>query len=759
MLDMRRWSRRRTLLLAYAALMAVVVSCQIVAGVQSRSLNPIGVGCVLPSGSGPKVRVANLAPTTDLVDVCLRASGASSWGQPIFLNGGTTPTGLRPGCASDAGLGAAGLPYGQFGVTVAFSAPAATVDVKMIPGGSTCDAAALGEGDGLTLATNAVTTLALIGGNGVNETVIALPESDSTANLDRFRLVHAAPGAGPLEFGIVEQPHLPATLTDPFLSEPIPFGGTLPSGDMATVSAASVGDNGYVALITGTLYLGAALASGADGGSEPTDGGADGGTPSGAPAILVYDTSSQSRTSTLYVIGIEGNPTYPLRALVCDEDASEASSSSNPLLLPCDLSELSSISVDVFNPALFGANATDFENRKSLVPGAVAASTADIQCLVEVDFADDQTAIINAATTGAFPYNYTVSTNLSTPFSIATAQDGGTPPAMLAQPPCAGVSSDLINGALQCTEQYCSSEGPDAGGGVLNQSTDCIESNCAQEFLGIEQAPVPNGSACFDCIVVNVAGQTDFDSTYTSCTQSTQPPLGFGGFENSIILSRYPLNKTQAFILPSTFYRRSVLYASVQLEDQSVDFYCGFIQTTQNANALPYVGNYGNGATDSQTAWNNEQLYEAQLLVNWENSISGMNPAIVVGDWHSSIGVGPDAGTAPMGDFLPNDLNSQTLLFFNSQPGWSPVALAPGSGTAGWLPQCNDCPPPENPYNGPGDDYFFLQPYLVNWPKMNPVTSESLLYTQGVTPYDNDGAPNGPVSPYFGLNIGIVRPR
>jgi hypothetical protein len=754
MLDMTRWSARRTLLAAYLGLMAVVVSCQLVAGVQSRSLDPIGVGCVLPSGNGPKVRVANLAPTSDLVDVCIRTSGSASWGLPVFLNGGTTPNGQQSGCESDAGLAAAGLPYGQFGVSVAFTAPASTVDVKMIPGGSSCDAAALGEGDGLTLAGNAVTTLALIGGaSGVSETVIALPEADATANLDRFRLVHVAPGTGPLNFGIVETPHLPATVSDSILSEPISFGGTVPSGDMSTVGAATLGDNGYMGLITGTLDLAVVLASGGDGGSQPT---ADGGIASGAPAIIVYQTPSNSKTESLYVVGIEGNPNYPLRAVVCDEDASEANTSSNPLLLPCSVSELSSISVDVFNPALFGPNATDFSNRRSAVPAAVAARTSDIQCLVEVDVGSDQTAVITAAA-ATFPYSYTIQTNLSTPFTVSTTQDGGTPPSMLAQPPCAGVSPDLINGALQCTEQYCSTDGPDAGGGQLNQSTDCIESNCAGQYVGIQQAGAA-GPACFDCVVVNVASQQTFDTTYTTCTVGTNPPLGYDGAENTLILSRYPLKNTQAFILPSTDYRRSVLYASVQLEDQSVDFYCGFIMTTQNANALPYIGNYGGGATDSQTAWNNEQTYEATLLTQWVSTISGSNPAIVVGDWHASIGVAPDAGMAPMGDFLPNSLNPPTLGVFTSS-GWSPAALAPGPGTPGWLPQCNDCPPPENPYNGPGDDYFFLQPYLVNWPKMNPVTDESLIYTQGVTPYDGDGSNNAPVSPYFGLNIGIVRPK
>src|SRR6202042_1754250 len=54
-------------------------------------------GCTLPgpgtSGSGPAmppaydglVRVANLVPTSDLADVCIRASGSTSWGLPILF--------------------------------------------------------------------------------------------------------------------------------------------------------------------------------------------------------------------------------------------------------------------------------------------------------------------------------------------------------------------------------------------------------------------------------------------------------------------------------------------------------------------------------------------------------------------------------------------------------------------------------------------------------------------------------------------------
>jgi hypothetical protein len=735
MLWTTRLGRRNRRVLAFVALLVALVGCQLVVGIQTRKLDPIDPGCVLPTGSGPQVRVGNLAPTSDLVDVCIRNAGSSDWGRPIILDGGTD-------CATPAYLGAVGFAYGQ--VSVAFSAPSASVDVKVIPGGSTCSAAALGEGDGVTLATSATTTLILIGGNNVAETVVALPEADApNNNYVRFRLVHAAAGTGPLDFGEVAQPQLPTTLSIPFLSAPIAFGGSVPSGATSSFASATLLDNGYVALLEGTFEIGAA-----------THGDAS------KKALFVYQTSGKAATYSMYAIGIEGDNSYPLRALVCAEDAT-VTNPTNPLVEKCATSELSSISVDVYNPGLYGPNSPDFNERdpgtsSGPIPTAIAQRTSDIICLNEVDLANDQANIIAAATAAGYTHGYTVTTDLSTPFTNPADQNGNVPPAPT-EPPCFGVSSDLVNGAVSCAEQSCSTQPPGDGTGVLNGSTDCLVSQCAPAFINLQTA-MGNGIACFDCIVVNIASDQTFGSTQSTCMTNTAPPLGFNGAENSLILSRYPLAKTDALILPSTDYRRSVLYASVQLEDQAVDFYCGFLMSTENATALPYVGSYGNGATDSQTGWDNEQLYEAQQLVVWVQKKSGSNPAIVVGDWHASVGVDPDAGAAPPGTFLPNSLNLPTMMALHPS-GWTFAVPGPTSGSA-WQPQCSVCPPPENPYNGATDQYFFSQPILVNWPQPTTATTdESLIFSQNVIPLPGPDAGEGPLSPYYGVNFRVIRPH
>ena len=345
-----------------------------------------------------------------------------------------------------------------------------------------------------------------MGGNGVPETVVAMPEADApVVGGQRYRLVHAAPGTGSLYFGTTAQDFLPTDVALVILSGAVPYGGTVPSGVTQTSATTPLGDNGYVTLPVGKIPFGASLNGAGD------------------KAVFLYTATSQAATFSLYVVGVQGNDSYPLRALVCSEDAPPA----NSLLTACSVSTLASISVDTYNTALYGQDSPDFVPREQDIPAAIAASTADVMCLVELDYNQDQAAIIQAAQS-AFPYSYTVQNlDLSTPFTVSVDQNGNTPPPPT-QPPCAGVSSDLLtgtNGVLTCLEQSCSDQGPGDGTGKLDQPVSCLTSNCPGSLLTLEQASV----GCFDCVVVNVASEQTYGSTLNSCTSDSRPPLGFQG--------------------------------------------------------------------------------------------------------------------------------------------------------------------------------------------------------------------------------------
>src|SRR5580692_2878960 len=233
-------------LLALAALLLAFAACQLVAGVQSRELDPIASGCALPTGNGPQVRFANFAPNGDALDLCIRSSGAS-WGEPLILNGGSA-------CGSK--FPSTGFTYGQ--VTVSFTAPGSTIDVKTVLGGGTCNSSAIAEIDKVTVqGAPAVTTLIAIGGaNSLPKKLVALRETGQTngGNGGQFRFVNTLTGYPSIDVGAAQTDSLPSTLSITYnLSGGIASGGTLPS--TAKVALGTVDPNGYLSLLGAEYQL------------------------------------------------------------------------------------------------------------------------------------------------------------------------------------------------------------------------------------------------------------------------------------------------------------------------------------------------------------------------------------------------------------------------------------------------------------------------------------------------------------------------
>jgi len=405
-----------------------------------------------------------------------------------------------------------------------------------------------------------------------------------------------------------------------------------------------------------------------------------------------------------------------------------------------DASASVTLSVDVVNAGLYGSSAPSFAARAAQFPEAVRQRDSDLLCVVEVDALADRQALIAAAKNGRFPYSYNAPTDLDTPFTNPAERSGVTPPPPTAAP-CASADPSKVSALLACSEQHCSTKAPGDATGQLAGSTSCLAANCAGEFLGVQGASV----ACYDCLLDYIASDAPWGYAGQACNTDKRPALAFAGQNSVTILSHYPLSGTDVLVLPSTNHRRVVEYARVQLPGGSVDFYCGFFVSPLDAAALPYDGNYGLGASGSEQAYDNEQTYEAQQLVDWVKAKSGSAPAIVVGDWRSSV-----HGTADAGAGTPRDLDVATMQTLLGVTGWTAAAAA------SWSPQCNFCPSPVNPYNGATDSYFVEQPFLVSWPgdPTQAVTSESFIFDQSTVSLGGD-AGVGPLTPYYGLNIQV----
>jgi hypothetical protein len=739
-------------LLALGAILMVFAACQLVAGIQTRTLDPIHGGCALPTGSGPQVRLADLVPSTQIIDLCIRPAGAS-WGEPLILNGGTD-CGNATFFNADAGA-TTGFAYTN--VTVPFTAPAAKVDVKIIEAGGTCSSTTIAEADGLALASGqTVTTLAFIGGNGVKPEVVALPESDSTnpaAILARF--VHAMPGVGPLDFGVTTGAALPTFVGTPLVVQnPISFGKTPTKGEMGQSSP--ILDNGYDTLAGAVSFsIGAGVH-----GTNPEK------------AVLLWPLGHETGPIySVYAVGIARNSQFPQRGLVCQENATSAAMG-NPLLIQCTATALPSISVDVFNTGLYGPGSPFYAPRSSTWQSPAnpyIKRDTDIVCLTELDFPADTSAVLSltgaadAGGSGQFPYSYWKQSDMSTPATNGKDINGNPVPTMLPTPPCSDTKAQTeVSQVLDCFEQKCSTK-PGSPNGIINGSTDCLTNQC---LLGVGgQAGLlkllSDYPGCLNCIIDYVASNDTFQTAQTSCETSTAPPFGFNGQTSVVILSRYPLIATDTYILPSTNYRQAVSYARVQLEDSTVDFYCGFFSSTLVAGTIPYPswGFYGNGGAPGEPgptgAYAQEQLLQAQDLIGWVQQKSGSHPAIIAGDWRSGEGTS-DGGLPPADSGMfaaPIPLIPATVDKLSKA--FTPV-VAPG-----WAPgQCNFCPASENILNsGQPQPYFVAQPFLANWGSgaSTATIDESLLFTEATV-----ALPNGmmaPISPYYGLNFHVQRPQ
>jgi hypothetical protein len=405
----------------------------------------------------------------------------------------------------------------------------------------------------------------------------------------------------------------------------------------------------------------------------------------------------------------------------------------------------------MFNPALYGPNAPYEDQRRPVntpvIQNAISTSGADIMCVVEVDRLEDRQAIVSA-TQSAYPNTFMITTDLTTPPTNPADQNGQVPPPP-ATPPCGGtVPMPDIDAVFSCVEAYCSTK-PNDPTGVLQSSTDCLSENCAGPILALKADSV----ACYDCVVDAFASQEQWGASESACETNPTASTGFDGQNSSMILSRYALTNTDSFILPSTNYRRAVLYAQVQLQDQSVDFYCGFFITTLIASDLPFLGPYGgpdDAGLSSEQQYDNEQDLEAQQLIAWVQMKSAGRHAILMGDWRSSVAGTNDGGGATP---APEDLNPMAMTMLGGAPLFTAVSAA------NFPPQCNYCSAALNPYNGQ-DSYFVEQPFLYNWPSPNgAVTSESLLFTDNTVVTLPGDAGTGPLSPYYGLNITVLRPQ
>lgn len=671
------------------------VGCQAIIGVESRDTDPLIGGCTLPTQGEAKVRFGNLVPSDAVVDICIRKSGGD-YGRPVLRGGGSE-------CVS-------GFKYAE--LSAPFAAPSGKIDVKVVAAGSTCKAAALSEAKGIDAPSGSTTTLLRMGNAKVPESVKAFRESPGRAKSGnaKLRLIHASPGTGALDWGLADSPRLPVDISQPFLASPMAYGEST-TKDSKTVKLPSTPDeNGYLEFLGTKINLAAA--------------------PTGQKrALLATEFPGTEGGRTIIAIGDPAQPFFPVRALVCsDLDLVGLKTS-------CTVTQLGTLSIDVFNAYLYGQYAADEALRRPLVRDAIVSRTdGEVMCITAVSRRPDQDEIVKAAKDkGTWPYSYQSDTSLDTQATEPTDPTGKIP-APYTTPPCGGTNlPDQVEAALGCIQSKCTG----ADGKYNGVSTACFGSNCSSQLI-----PFIGGNKdeqrCFNCMTVATLADLTTTEVRDRCTKDVRDYKAFDGVTDSFILSKFPLTDTKTYVLPSTSYQRVVQYAKVEIEkDKFIDFYCGELSAAFG-DLVPYYGHYA--VAGGGDPWEQEQVWQANLVTKFVKATSGARPAIITGEWAAARAYKSADGKHDLEPQSPQVLDALEKVLIPALP-------------KDFVPFCTECAAPENPYNGDKSIWQY-RTYVFNMPTTSGVEASAFFTEMPLTV----GGEKRPISKRWGFNTRVLRP-
>ena len=616
--------------------------------------DPDLTNCKLADTGAGNVRFANLVPTSEHVDICLRPSSAESFAavRPLFQAGGPT-------CGS-------GLAYKV--VTTPISIPPDTYDVKVVAAGAkTCEGDALATLNQVLVAEGATTALTLFG-NG--QAAPAFRRFDETrpkeVGTTALRLVHGAPDLGPLDFGFGTSNRIPSQMSAVRIR-------AVPYQDVRPGAPPAVDNNGYTVVQLSSATLTYAVAS----------------TGSPDATFALTRRTAAGASYSFFVVGRTDVPDFPLEVFACDETRSAG------VLARCSDGQSLDVTVDTLNVQLSGALSTAEAARRPAAIAAAGALDGDIACITEAFAGDDKQAIIEAAKS-KLPYSYFLPTTFESTPNDPRTLSGKVPPDF----PLACPASQLaqMNALVDCARDRCSTElGSEEARAVTSKPAGtCLATQCGSQNISLFLDS--RGPACGICVLAQYQSYERMKDIRSLCSIDPRTRSAFRGANGSLLLSRYPFVVTEGFLFPHLFvWNSAALHATVRVDNGAeLDVFCGATSTvfgdcTLARNPLPtYYGESADGSTPVDCidgSMNAQRLLHTQLR-DWVKARAGVarSKIIVSGDFYS----GPALGNG-VGALNPENFAVLAQSFGLGIPaGFSPVCLScdgnPLRASAGALP-------------------------------------------------------------------------
>ena len=675
-----------------ALTLLAALACEKIIGIESKyqvvesdSGSVATTTCTAISSNGVGLRIANMIPVDQKVDVCVAAAGASFPQDPLFASSGSE-------CPK-------GIGYGQY--TVRLNVAVGTYQIKLVPYGSTCDV----EGPTLSgvrvdtptdTAHTSSTTVVAFGTDwsAAEAQLAALEDSDRTGGNIYIRFFHALADVGTLDAGLVDSNQTPPIMTTAVFHN-VSFGATA----AASPGALSVDDQGYMLYPTqssgvGGLSLGATVDS----------------TNSQVAFIDSFVTLTREHHYTLFLMGQSGSAQFPPKLWSCDETSNYGAFA--------DCGEPLPITVGIFHPNLTDQFTDYIDVRQAAALDAIAqsdastGSTANALCVPELYSPDTRASLKHrlGTTTVVFSDDYPISadSNLTDQSGIMPQYkdvvcDGPLQEQMQAFEAC------LLDPQLQTAGCITVATGEaDAGDSKHyfafrgKQAIGCAAEACQTQVANFVVAESFDADACFMCGIAHLSSGEAIEDMYTACTSPNQnrPHFVYGGSTGLAMVIKPPLvlatsDSPEVVALPASTWNRAALRVPVKLPDNNTvfDLWCASVRAPNSETFLPNGGPYHGNATAQVTdieqanaAEENLQISRLIATVNQHVS-STQKRAIVAALTYTS----PQLGDQVTG------LHPENFALFNN-PSWNELVAH------SYVPACTFCG--DNPLNSSQDNQW-----------------------------------------------------
>ncbi len=665
-------------------------ACEKLAGIEKKQLilsldsgTPVTT-CSASSASGIGLRVANMIPTEDKLDICIRPAGGQFPSSPLLISSGDN-------CP-------AGIAYSQY--TVPLSIAPGTYDIKLVPYNSDCS----NDGPlrtGIEFSATQSTSIVAFGpdATSANAKLTALRDATSASAAANVyvRFFHALYGGGILEAGLVDHSQTPPTMSLRIFRD-VDYGAVAAAGNAGTVT---VDDLGYM------IY--------------PSISGNVGGLPLGAshvesantPFVYADINMLKAHRYTLFLMGASAQKAFPAKLWSCDESVTSGS-------FFAECGDPRAKTFGIFHPNLTDVFTDYVTKRTPAALNAIGNSTADVLCLPEL-YSPDLRQQLASEFPSSSGVNVVFSDNPSIPSSGNLNDQNGSAPSY-ADPTCSGTLQGMLldlqncllapgldwsnggciaaNGAGDAGLHYFAIDGTQAIG--------CAAKACATQVNTFLGAGSHEADACFMCAIAHLSSGESIEEMYSKCTTTNgrKPHYVYDGATGIAVLTKLPIatnaDGPEVVLLPASTWNRAALRVPLVLPNNAIiDFWCASVRAPNSEVFLPNGGPYygvADGGGENSKAGNaaEENLQIARLIAAVNGRVdSSQRRAIVAALTYASPSIIDSQGTQLITELLPENF----ALF--QQANWS--ELVP----ANYTPLCTYCG--DNPLNGGSSDKQWME--------------------------------------------------